>query len=214
MNSLILSFHQLVVDTIVERREWQTDCYLDYKPRNRLFLTDTPQQGDPVRQKVEASLNHFVKQQESSKSRKRKRAMSEEKEKLERPLTAKSTMSAVSMKSEASNISEADSKVDYDKLPPELRMQGPEILRHRRESKAPKPKIPGPRTRLEKFNFLKQKANQERKLKRKSNKKKLLLIKNYCDNIDHTHTEAGGLALLPNTNKQTIEGIEEHDTES
>ena len=162
VNILILSFYQLVADTIIERREWQTDCYIDYKPK-RLFLLDTPHHSDSIRQKVESTLNHFLKQQETDRvNKKRKRNMSDM---PERPLTAKSTMSAISMKSEASNISETDSRVDYDKLPPELRMQGPEILRHRRESKAPKPKIPGPRTRLERFNNLKKRANEEKKMK-------------------------------------------------
>ncbi len=155
----------MVSDTIIEKREWQTDCYIDYKP-NKLFLPYIPNQTDPNRQRVESSLNNFLKQQESNlRKKKRTTNMSDVSERHERPLTAKSTMSAVSMKSD---ISEADSRVDYDKLPPELRMQGPEILRHRRESKAPKPKIPGPRTRLERFNNLKKKANNEHLLKAKS----------------------------------------------
>ena len=103
-----------------------------------------------------------MKKQE--KGRKRKRNMSNEKVSFERPHTAKSTASMVSMKSD---VSEAESRVDYDKLPPELRTQGPDILRHRRESRAPKPKIPGPRTRLEKFNNMKMKAARERKQKSK-----------------------------------------------
>lgn len=169
VNSLIVSHNQLIADTIVERREWQTDCYVAAPTTNPLFLTDTPNKDNPLRQAVESSFNKFIEKQHQSAKKKGKMSK-DEADKPERPMTAKSTMSGVSIKSELSNVSETDSKVDYDKLPPELRMQGPEILRHRRESKIPsKPKIPGPRTRLERFNEMKAKAEKERKQKALSN---------------------------------------------
>ena len=171
VNQLILSFQQLVADTIFEKREWQTDCYRDYKPSaKKLFLTGEPQDEDPIRGRLEVSLNRLVKQEQDKnrgKKRKGRMSQSEKKDTPDRPLTAKSTISGISLKSEFSNVSDLESRADYDKLPPELRTQGPEILRHRRESKAPKPKLLGPRTRLEKFNRMRNKDAENLRNKNK-----------------------------------------------
>ena len=135
---LTFTFHQLVIDTIVDKREWQTDCYLDYKPKKE--------------------------KKESIKTVKIDSKMSE----LERPLTAKSTASAVSIKSDISHGSSHDAAAEYDKLPPEVRgaLQGPQILRYRRETQAPSRKILGPKTRLEKFQSRKEKAEKEKELRK------------------------------------------------
>ena len=155
VDNLIVDFYQLVVDTIVDKREWQTDCYLDYKPNKKPYLTSEPQEGDPTKLRLESSLNRLVTKEQSKKNLIKKRDMAERKLIPERPQTAKSTMSCMSIKSDVSNISDV---TEYDKLPPELRTRGPEILRYRRESKVPRPKLPGPRTRLEKFDSMKNKA--------------------------------------------------------
>ena len=135
---LTFTFHQLVIDTIVDKREWQTDCYLDYKPKKE--------------------------KKESIKTVKIDSKMSE----LERPLTAKSTASAISIKSDISHGSSHDAAAEYDKLPPEVRgaLQGPQILRYRRETQAPSRRILGPKTRLEKFQSRKEKAEKEKELRK------------------------------------------------
>ena len=170
VNLLVQSFHSLVADTILEKREWQTDCYLDYKPnKRRPFLTESSDEGD--KQKLLSSLTHFVNQEREVL--KQKTNMSGKT--LERPLTAKSTASGVSIKSDVSYGSSHGA--EYDKLPPELRVtQGPQILRYRRESQTPKRKFSGPKTRLEKFKAM------ESKYKREEEKSKYIvyLLIMYC----------------------------------
>lgn len=79
---------------------------------------------------------------------------------IERPFTAKSTASGISIRSDMSHDSSHDA--EYDKLPPELRTQGPQPFRYRRETQAPKRKVSGPKTRLEKFKAMKSEAEKER----------------------------------------------------
>lgn len=155
VNILVQSFNSLVADTVLEKREWQTDCYLDYKPnKRRSFITESSEEGDKI--KLLSSLTHLVKQEREVL--KQKPNMSGKK--LERPLTAKSTASGVSIKSDVSYGSSHD--VEYDKLPPELRVtQGPQILRYRRESQTQRRKLSGPKTRLEKFKDIKSKYRRE-----------------------------------------------------
>ena len=156
VNILVQSFNSLVADSVLEKREWQTDCYLDYKPnKRRSFLTESSEEGDKI--KLLSSLTQLVKQEREIL--KQKPNMSGKK--LERPLTAKSTASGVSIKSDVSYGSSHD--VEYDKLPPELRVtQGPQILRYRRESQTPRRKLSVPKTRLEKFKDMKSKYGSGR----------------------------------------------------
>ena len=152
VDNLRQDFFHLVEDTIVEKREWQTDCYLDYRPKSRFpFLTSAPEEGSWLRQELDTSLNTWVVK-ESIKRRAKQRMLKKSK-KMERPQTAKSVASIRSDISGGSHEGDRESRAeaDYDKLPPELRAQGPAILRYRRETQAPKLKITGPRTRLEKL---------------------------------------------------------------
>ena len=192
IHNLLLQTHdQLTAEVVFEKREWQTEGYLDlYQSRNRHpFLSQVPK--DPAtRESVESSIGRITEQQEKersvrlkaitekkevravrkkrqergkaktiAKSQERKRArMSTELSSQrksdrspERPMTARSVMSLVSMRSDYSRHSSADERetqYDFDVLPAELR---PSILHYRRESRTPKTRSPGPRTRLERF---------------------------------------------------------------
>lgn len=184
VDNLIVDFYQLVVDTIVDKREWQTDCYLDYKPNEKPYLTSEPQEGDPIKLRLESSPNRLVTKEQPKKNLIKKRDMADKKLIPERPQTAKSTMSCMSIKSDVSNISDV---TEYDKLPPELRTQGPEILRYRRESKVPRPKLPGPRTRLEKFDSMKNKAALQ--LKKRKTKLPLIFGEKHIEKQDHDNSD-------------------------
>ena len=178
VESLLQTPEELVSDTVVEKREWQTDCYLDYRPKNtQPFLTGIPDAGDHalVSAALQTSLNHqkkrlAEKQQQQQqqqkepakrphdagqKASKRVRMSSETKNELrpkvtpERPHTARSNASIFSLKSDLSDEGR-DSVIttDYDRLPAEL--QQPSILGYRRESTMPKMKRAEPKTRREK----------------------------------------------------------------
>ena len=139
VNIFIQGFDQLVLDAVVEKREWQTDCYLDLKPSKKPFI---------VRETVDLDRIDTKKSKMDAKH--------------ERPTTAKSTVSALSIKSDVSNASSHNGR-EYDKLPPELRAQGPMILRYRRETQAPQPSVKMPKTRIEKYNAMKGEARAERR---------------------------------------------------
>lgn len=138
------SFQQLVIDTIVDKREWQTDCYFDYKPK--IYVTS------PSGERRQESVPHLTRQGN------KKVTLNINEKNMERPFTAKSTASGISIRSDTSHESSRDA--DYDKLPSELRTQGPQILQYRRETQAPHRKPSGPSTRLEKFQTMKQKAER------------------------------------------------------
>ena len=140
-----MNFEQLVTDVIVEKREWQTDCYLDYKPH--------------IERSEHSTKDDLSERQETGKQRRQQMVTIADKMDS-RPLTAKSSASGVSIKSDLSRDSSHDA--EYDKLPPELRTQGPQILRYRRESHTPKRKLAKPQTRMEKFKAMKSVANNER----------------------------------------------------
>lgn len=165
VDNLRQDFVHLVADTVVERREWQTDCYLDYRPKNRFpFLTSAPEEGSRVRLDLSSSLSWVVR--EDLKRRAKLRMLKRQaKGTPERPHTARSIASIKSDISAGSHEGDRESRAEteYDKLPPELRAQGPPILRYRRETQAPRLNIGGPRTRLEKLQGMVAKADQKRK---------------------------------------------------
>lgn len=165
VDSLRQDFFHLVEDTIVEKREWQTDCYLDYRPKSRYpFLTSAPEEGSWLRQELDASLSTWVVK-EDLRRRAKQKMLKNAKKAVERPQTAKSIASIRSDISGGSHEGDRESRAeaDYDKLPPELRAQGPAILRYRRESQAPKLKVTGPKTRLEKLQGMINKSEQKPK---------------------------------------------------
>lgn len=48
---------RLVTDTLVEKREWQTNCYLDYETKNtNPFLTGVPEQVARTKTRLELAL--------------------------------------------------------------------------------------------------------------------------------------------------------------
>lgn len=164
VENLRQDFAHLVADTVVEKREWQTDCYVEYKPKNRLpFLTSAPEEGEKVRADLDSSLNWVIR--EDQKRRAKLLRMQRRKSTPERPHTARSVASIKSDISAGSHEGDRESRADteYDKLPPELRAQGPPILRYRRETQAPRLNITGPRTRLEKMQGMRAKADQKSK---------------------------------------------------
>lgn len=179
----------LTSDTVVEKREWQTDCYLDLSVKNKHpFLTVPPEaeggeeeadeakgtnSGEERRksdQVVAAISKRYAKRFEPKPSTIHEKTYKEKKEKSppkrvtlnqevmlrmdtpKRPQTAYSTLSNLSFHSDYSRPSSAgESRVNddhYDVLPAELR---PSIMLYKRESLAPKVKMKGPKTRLEKF---------------------------------------------------------------
>ena len=155
VDSLRQDYNHLVADTIVEKREWQTDCYLDYRPRSRFpFLTSAPEEGSKLQIELDSSLSSWAVKEEIRRRARQK--MSKSRKFTERPQTAKSVASIRSDVSAGSHDADRESRaeIEYDKLPPELRAQGPAILRYRRESQVPKAKVAGPRTRLEKLQGL------------------------------------------------------------
>ncbi len=153
VDSILQDYRKLSEDAVVEKREWQTDCYLDYEPRNhRLFLTSAPD-GEDERHKLEIPVNKILKEKEKVSKQVRMSwevmHLSRASHQLpERPQTARSVLSNYSFKSDVSRTSSAgESRFEYDMLPAELR---PSILHYKRESLTPKVTKKGPKTRLEK----------------------------------------------------------------
>ena len=154
VDNIVQDYKQLASDVVVEKREWQTDCYLDFQVKNkRPFLTAVPEEVD-VREKLESSIRKIAKKQEKEKN-KRVRLSRESMWKKcppdsspERPQTARSVLSNFSFHSDISRSTSVDERQEYDMLPAELR---PTILHYRRESAMPRGRSTGPKTRLEKF---------------------------------------------------------------
>ena len=175
------NYNYLVADTVVEKREWQTDCYLDLK-QSQAFLTEDlePEKEAELKQNFERSLNVFAIRQNKERARiAKKNRMQEEQQsqqktvkKTERPSTSKSSTSVKSFESVdidwdkesiVSRVSQAET--EYDKLPSHLRLTGTPLLRFRRETTLPRATLQGlkPMTRLEKFRAM---ANRQEKQKK------------------------------------------------
>ena len=152
VNIFLQDYQQLTADIVPERREWQTDCYLEFEPKNKKpFLTALPEE-EHLRAELESSVSKVARRQLKERS-KRVRVSRESMLKKhpqgsspERPQTARSIISNFSVHSDFSQGSMLEE--EYDMLPMELR---PTILHYRRESAVPKIKSKGPKTRLEKF---------------------------------------------------------------
>ena len=154
------SHQSLTSDIVVEKREWQTDCYLDLSLRNKQSFLTAPPEEDNEKQQSKAVIPSIAKQHGKKKNKQSPKRVTMSKEvvtkwkSVERPLTARSTLSNLSFRSDYSRASSDDdeeSRINdshYDVLPAELR---PSIMLYKRESLAPRIKVKGPRTRLEKF---------------------------------------------------------------
>lgn len=154
VNNILQGYQQLTSDIVVEKREWQTDCYLDFQPKNkRPFLTAVPEEEDE-RQKLESSIRKIAKKQEKERNRRVRLSRESMWKKCpadsspERPQTARSVLSNFSFHSDISRSTSVEERQEYDMLPAELR---PTILHYRRESAMPRARSTGPKTRLEKF---------------------------------------------------------------
>ena len=142
VDELVQKHDHLVANTVVAKRIWQTDCYLDFEIKNkRPFLTSEPVEEE-VKESVNAYVGEIVKRQQSQDrgkhvQLKQKPTKTKKMASSERPMTARSVMSNYSIKSDISQPSDdgRESRNDYDLLPPELR---PNILHYRRESSTPK----------------------------------------------------------------------------
>lgn len=156
VDELVQDHELLIKNTVVVKRSWQTDCYLDFEDKNKQpFLTSVPKE-EQVKEEVNSFLGKIVKKQQGEQEKhvqlKQKPTVKKKMASPERPMTARSIMSNYSIKSDISQPSDdgRESRNDYDLLPPELR---PSILHYRRESSTPKLKTvrTSASTRLEKF---------------------------------------------------------------
>lgn len=170
VEDLMRTHRDLTSDVIVEKREWQTDCYLDFRTKNNQpFLTSQPEEPD-TKANLEAAVERVAKKEiEKVKRVRMSRETIKHKDKSpERPQTARSILSNFSFKSDATGESTTDddgreSKMEYDVLPADLR---PGILHYRQESLVPKMRRSTPKTRLEKFQM--QKKELERNTRKPS----------------------------------------------
>lgn len=164
-NKFLQDHQSLTADVVVEKREWQTDCYLDLGQKNEQpFLTGLPGEEEEKKKSEEVvatiarhqtrkkAQHDKVKPHNKPQQVQKRVTMSREVvsnwRSSKRPQTARSILSNLSFHSDYSQGSSAEDGDEYDILPPELR---PSILLYRRETQAPKVKVKGPKTRLEKF---------------------------------------------------------------
>ena len=165
----------LTANVVVEKREWQTDCYIDFqtKTNTQPFLTGSPEQPH-TRANLEAAVEKVAQEEtEKEKEKVKKVRMSrntiKRKQKSpERPQTARSILSNISFKSDITGESPVDndgqeSRLEYDVLPADLR---PRMMHYRQESLLPKMRSSATKTRLEKFQT--QKKEIEKKARKTS----------------------------------------------
>ncbi len=154
VDQLNQGYKQLIENTIVEKRKWQTESCNDFQTSNKQpFLTSAPE-DQTFRDNANAVVGKIVQKQLKNQEKRvqlKKKPIVKRMSSPERPMTARSVMSNYSVKSDISQLSNdrRESRNDYDPLPPELR---PTILHYRRESSAPKLRkvLTNTTTRLEK----------------------------------------------------------------
>lgn len=170
----------LTANVVVEKREWQTDCYIDFqtKTNTQPFLTSSPEQLN-TKANLEAAVEKVAQEEvEKEKEKVKKVRMShntlKRKQKSpERPQTARSILSNISFKSDATGESPADDDgQEYDVLPADLR---PHMMHYRQESLVPKMRSSATKTRLEKFQT--QKKEIEKKARKTSTYTNMLCFK-------------------------------------
>jgi hypothetical protein len=168
VEDLTRTHQDLTADVIPEKREWQTDCYLDFQAKNKQpFLTSLPEEPH-TQTDLEVAVEKVAKkavEAEKEKAKSKKVRMSRDtirrKQKSpERPQTARSILSNISFKSDdatGESMTDDDGResrmMEYDVLPADLR---PGIMHYRQESLAPKMRRSTTiKTRLEKFQMQK-----------------------------------------------------------
>ena len=166
-SELLRDYYQLCVDIVVEKREWQTDCYLDQIPQfSRPFFTSVPEEEE--RKLIE--LKRAEVEQKKVKMSEAAKKLYAAKSPTSRPVTSHSRASLHSaISSDVGGIStvedDRESRLapsEYDMLPLSLCPKGPTILSYRRESTSKPFEFSGPKTRFEKF---KQNINANRRRK-------------------------------------------------
>lgn len=157
LNTLTQTYQQLTTGAAVERREWQTDCYLDFRPKNRWPLvtgtSNTPTTS--ARGEHGSSLPKSTRQGQKQAAQKRVRMDTSRTTSLsptrrsfsspERPLTAGSVASNISFRSDTSSVEDGESRYEYDMLPAELRMMAPHYQQGRQ---TPRSRMAGPKSPL------------------------------------------------------------------
>lgn len=149
-------FSQLCCDVVVEKREWQTDCYLDQHLESRPFFTSVPEEEERIL--IESNLKKAESTLEQKKVKMSDTAKKPTKS-SNRPATSHSRASLHSaVSSDFGPIStvedDKESRLapsEYDLLPSSLCPKGPTILSYKRESLYKPFEFPGPKTRFEKF---------------------------------------------------------------
>lgn len=153
---LFRDFYELCCDIVVEKREWQTDCYLDQHLGTRPFFTSVPEEEERILlesnlRKTEAAIEQKkVKMSDTAKKTTKT---------SNRPPTSHSRASLHSaVSSDFGPIStvedDKESRLapsEYDLLPSSLCPRGPTILSYKRESMVKQFEYAGPKTRFEKF---------------------------------------------------------------
>ena len=155
-SNLLRDFYQLCCDVIVEKREWQTDCYLDQRLGLRPFFTSVPEEEE--RLLIESNLKKAEAAFEQKKVKMSDTAKKTTKT-SNRPGTSRSRASLHSaMSSEFGPVSTAEddkesrmAPSEYDLLPSSLCPTGPTIVGYKRESMFKALDFGGPQTRFEKF---------------------------------------------------------------
>lgn len=159
LNTLTQTYQQLTTGAVVEKREWQTDCYLDFKPKNKWSpFTDTSKYPTTqARVFHSSSVSKSDSQERKQASGKRVRMDTSRTTSLsptrrsftspERPLTAGSVASNMSFRSDTSSAEDGESRYEYDMLPAELRMMAPHYQQGRQ---TPKVRVTGPKSPLAK----------------------------------------------------------------
>ena len=155
-SDLLRDFYQLCCDVIVEKREWQTDCYLDQHLGLRPFFTSVPEEEERIL--IESNLKKAEVAFEQKKVKMSDTAKKTTKT-SNRPATSRSRASLHSaVSSDFGPIStvedDKESRLapsEYDLLPSSLCPVGPTIIGYKRESVFKSLDFGGPQTRFEKF---------------------------------------------------------------
>lgn len=153
---LLRDYYQLCCDVVVEKREWQTDCYLDQHLESRPFFTSVPEEEE--RRLIESNLKKAEAAFEQKKV-KMSDTVKKTNKSSNRPGTSRSRASLHSaVSSDFGPIStvedDKESRLapsEYDLLPSSLCPRGPTILSYKRESMVKPFEFAGPKTRFEKF---------------------------------------------------------------
>ena len=167
IGNLRKDFQELCEDTVVEKRDWQTDCYLDWEKENRHpFFEFPPEDKDLVCSALDKSVSALINKQQQRKRVKmateggpegKRGALSARRGSANRPVSSMSihseTLGSEFMCGEF--VEETDDGFDF--LPPGLAVQTPTtpLLQYRGEFLAPNYEHMKSPTRLEKNEKLK-----------------------------------------------------------